>query len=135
MTSSALALQQAIVGELAADPGVLAALSGPRIYDDTPQPAAFPYVTIGQTTARSADADLEPADEHILTLHVWSRARGRREALAIIDEMRRALHDRPLALADHKLINLRHEFSEARRDRDGETIHGLVRFRAVTEPL
>jgi hypothetical protein len=33
-----------------------------------------------------------------------------------------------------RLVNLRHEFSEVRRDADGETSRGLVRFRAVTEP-
>jgi len=36
-------------------------------------------------------------------------------------------------LSGHRLINLRHEFSEARRDSDGETFHGIARFRAVTE--
>jgi hypothetical protein len=34
----------------------------------------------------------------------------------------------------HSLINLRHQHSEVRRDPDGETLHGLARFRAVTEP-
>lgn len=135
MIASSLALQQSIVSTLSSDASVVAALGGPRIYDDTPQPAAFPYVTIGQTTVRDADGDTASADEHIVTLHVWSRVQGRREALTIIGELRRCLHDQSLTLADHNLINLRHEFSEARRDRDGETIHGIARFRAVTEPL
>ncbi len=135
MTGSSLALQQAVVAALSADSGLLAALGGPRLYDDTPQPPSFPYVTIGQTTIRASDGDLAPADEHIFTLHVWSRAKGRREALAIIGELCRALHDQPLPLTGHRLVNLRHDFSEARRERDGDTIHGIARFRAVTEPL
>lgn len=135
MIASSLALQQAIVAVLSSDDSLLAAIGGPRIYDDTPQPPVFPYVTIGQTTVRAADGDLAPADEHIFTLHVWSRAKGRREALAIIGELCRILHDRPLTLLDHRLINLRHDFSEARRDRDGDTIHGIARFRALTEPV
>lgn len=135
MTGSSLALQQAVVAALSADSGLLAALGGPRLYDDTPQPLSFPYVTIGQTTIRASDGDLAPADEHIFTLHVWSRAKGRREALAIIGELCRALHDQPLTLTGHRLVNLRHDFSEARRERDGDTIHGIARFRAVTEPL
>jgi hypothetical protein len=44
------------------------------------------------------------------------------------------LHDQPLTLVDHDLVNLRHEFSEARPDPDGDTYHGIVRYRAVTEP-
>lgn len=46
-----------------------------------------------------------------------------------------ALHDQPLALTGHRLINLRHEFSDVRRDADGDTFHGTVRFRAVTEAI
>lgn len=135
MTASCLALQQAVVAALTADSGVLAALGGPRVYDDTPQPPTFPYVTIGQTTVRASDGDLSAADEHIFTLHVWSRAKGRREALAITGEICRVLHDQSLTLTGHRLVNLRHDFSEARRDRDGDTIHGIARFRAVTEPI
>jgi hypothetical protein len=44
------------------------------------------------------------------------------------------LHDQPLTLVDHDLVNLRHEFSEARPDPDGDTYRGIVRYRAVTEP-
>jgi hypothetical protein len=134
MPSSALALQKALFTHLTTAPGVLALLGAPRIYDDTPQPATFPYVTFGQSTLRDADGDDAPADEHVLTLHVWSRAAGRREIHALIDALRAALHDQPLTLESHRLINLRHEFSDARRDADGETLHGIVRFRALTEP-
>ena len=49
-------------------------------------------------------------------------------------ELRAALHDQPLTLSGHRLINLRHEHSEARREPDGETYHGIARFRATTEP-
>ena len=52
----------------------------------------------------------------------------------IIEAIKAALHDQPLLLADHHLVNLRHEFSEARLDPDGDTFHGIVRYRAVTEP-
>ncbi|WP_425283503.1 hypothetical protein [Methyloceanibacter superfactus] len=33
------------------------------------------------------------------------------------------------------MVNLRHEYTEARLDADGETLHGIVRYRAVTEPM
>ncbi len=42
---------------------------------------------------------------------------------------------RRLTLAGHRLVNLRQEFAEHRREPDGETIHGIARFRAVTEPV
>ena len=135
MTASALALQQAIYATLTQAAPLTALLGGPRIYDDTPQPVVFPYVTFGQSTVREASTSTEPGDEHIVTLHVWSRAHGRSETHAIIEVLRSSLHDKPLTLTGHHLVNLRHEFSEARRDPDGETIHGIVRLRAATEPL
>ena len=135
MISSALALQQAIYTALTNLAPLTSLLGGPRIYDDTPLPVVFPYITFGQSTLREASTSTEPGDEHIVTLHVWSRARGRSQAHAIIDLLRAALHDQPLTLTGHHLVNLRHEFSDARRDPDGETIHALLRLRAVTEPF
>lgn len=136
MPSASFALQAAIFAALSADSG-LAALAGtpPRLYDDVPPRPSYPYVTLGQSSERDWSADSDPGAEHVLTLHVWSKAAGRKEALAIAAAIHSVLQDAPLSLAGHRLINLRHEISEARRDPDGETIHGLVRFRAVTEPL
>ncbi len=135
MPSSAHALQQSIFSTLGAEPSIVALLGEPRIYDQVPQPAAYPYVSFGQSIIRDASTSTDLSDEHMLTLHIWSRAEGRKETHELIDAVRSALHDRPLTLVGHRLINLRHEFSEARREPDGDTIHGLVRLRAVTEPL
>jgi hypothetical protein len=135
MTASALALQKSIFATLSAHAPLVAQLGGSRIHDDVPQTEEFPYVSFGQSTVRDADTGTEPGDEHIFTLHVWSRAKGRREAYAIIDTLRAALHDEHFSLDGHRLVNLRHEFSEVRRTPDGETLHGITRYRAVTEPL
>ena len=135
MPSSALALQTSIFATLGADANVLALLGAARIHDQVPQPATYPYISFGQSTTRDADTTTEHRDEHLLTLHIWSRAEGRTETHKLIDAIRSALHDQPLALTGHRLINIRHDFSEARRDPDGDTLHGIVRLRAVTEPL
>ncbi|KAB2910820.1 MAG: DUF3168 domain-containing protein [Hyphomicrobiaceae bacterium] len=134
MPSSSWALQQSVFARLSADATLLGLLGGARIYDDVPQAADFPYLTFGQSTVRDWSTATEAGDEHILTLHVWSQAKGRREAHEIMGAVRTALHDQGLSLAGHRLVNMRHEFSEARRDPDGETYHGIVRYRAVTEP-
>ena len=133
--SSALALQTAIFETLSDDAALTALLGAPRIYDDTPQPATFPYITFGASVSRDLDTSLSPADEHTFTLHVWSREAGKSQTHRILDRLTWLLHDQPLALAGHKLINLRKEFRDARHDPDGETIHGILRLRAVTEPV
>lgn len=133
-TEPALALQQAIQSRLAADSGVTGLLGGARIHDDVPPGAVLPYVTYGEAVAGDWGTASEDGREHRVTLHAWSRHGGRLEACRIIAAIDVALTDAPLVLADHHLVNLHYEFSETRRDPDGETFHGLVRYRAVTEP-
>ena len=105
---------------------------------DVPQGTSLPSsLTLGQSTERdwsTVRAATDDGRKQILTLHAWSNARGKKQTHDIIGAIRTALHDQPLTLTGHRLVNLRHEFSEARRDPDGETIHGIARFRAVTEP-
>src|SRR5262245_39109584 len=134
MSSASWSLQQSVFAALTADSALTSLLGGARIYDDVPQGTGLPYLTLGQSTERDWSTGTEDGNEHILTLHVWSNARGKKQAHDIIAAVRSALHDQPLTLTGHRLVNLRHEFSEARRDPDGEAIHGIARFRAVTEP-
>lgn len=133
MGNAAWALQQAVYAALANDAPLVALLDGARIYDVVPTRAEFPYVTFAQTAERDWSTGDEAGGEHGLTLHVWSRGGGRKQTLAIVAALRAVLHEAELSLSGFRLINLRHEVSEARRDGDGETFHGIVRFRAVTE--
>jgi hypothetical protein len=134
MTHPSLALQKAVVAALVADAAV-GALIGDRIYDAQPRDAIFPYLTIGQVNTTDWSTGTEDGGEHQLTLHAWSRERGKRECYAIGEAVEAALHDAALTLDGHALVNLRFEFAETRRDPDGITFHGAMRFRAVTEPV
>lgn len=134
MSSSAFSVQKAVHAALTDDAGVLGLLGGPRIYDDVPRGVPAPYVSFGLTTERDWSTGSEAGSEHVVTLHVWSDAAGRKQTQDIVSALRAALHDAALAVAGHHLVNLRHEFSETRREADGEGYRGLVRLRAVTEP-
>ena len=135
MTDPGWALQKAVYGTVTTNVDVLAVLGGPHIYDHVPRRTPRPYVTFAQSTIRDWSAGSETAHEHTVTLHVWANARGSKKAAAIADALRGALHDRQLTLDGHHLVNLRHELTEIRRIEDGETLNGIVRFRAVTEPV
>lgn len=135
MTPSAgWALQKAVFQALRDDSELTTLLGGQKIYDDVPQDTSFPYIAFGRTSQRDWSTGTDGGTEHSLTLHIWSRAAGRRQVFKIISRTRALLHDQPLAMTNHNLINMRFEFSEARRDNAGENFHGLIRFRAVTEP-
>lgn len=135
MPTASWSLQTAIHSALIADPALTALLGGQRLFDHVPRGTPFPYITFGQTTERDWSTGGGEGGEHVVTLHVWSQARGRRQIQTIAAAVRALMHDAELSLNDHRLINLRHEFTEVRRETDGETLRGLVRFRAVTEPL
>lgn len=128
-------LQKAVFETLAADATLASLLGGASIYDHVPQDAAFPFVVLDQTRIADWSTGTEPGAEHQLTLHVWSCYRGKAESYAIADTIREALDEAALPLAENRLVNLRHQFSDLRRDADGETWHAVLRFRAVTEPL
>jgi hypothetical protein len=134
MTAASWALQRSIYQTLVAAPALTGRLGGDRIYSKAPQGQALPYITLGQTVTLDWSTGTEDGTEHDLTLHIWSRADSAEEVHEIMDAVKAVLHDRPLSLDDHYLVNLRHEFAEARIDPDGETMHGIVRYRAVTEP-
>lgn len=135
MTAPAAELQKAVFAALAGDAPLAAALGGSKIYDHVPPGTAFPYITFGRTSVYDWSTGTESGTEQLFTLHVWSKAHGRAEALAIVERIGALLHDRPLVLDGHALVNLRQEFSEVRQDEDLDVYHGLARFRAVTEAI
>ena len=135
MTPASVALRAAIHRALITDTALLAALGGPRIYDEPPREAAFPFVTLGEARISDVSADDAPTQEHQLTLHAWSRQGGHKEAHVITGALLQALDDAPLAPSGHRLVNLRFALADIRREPDGRTYHALVRFRAVTEPI
>ncbi|MEI9995695.1 MAG: DUF3168 domain-containing protein [Rhizomicrobium sp.] len=135
MSAASWALQQAIFATLATDSAVLEAVGDPpRIFDAVPRGAAFPYIVIGDDRESDWSTATEPGSAHALTVHIWSRAAGRREtrlaAQAVID----ALNGAALAIDGQTLIDLRWLEAESVRESDGETVHAQLRFQALLEP-
>ena len=133
MTSPAIELQKAVFSALSGTSALTAAMGASRIYDNAPANVAFPYVTFGRTTAYDWATGTEDGTEHLFTLHVWSKTKGKAETLEIMAIVKQALHDSDLQLTGHTLVNLRSEFEEARFNEDLAVHHGILRFRAVTE--
>jgi Protein of unknown function (DUF3168) len=128
------ALQRGVYQALTGSLDLTRLLGGVRVYDHAPQSAPYPFITLGQSVIRDWSTGTEDSAEYNLTFHIWSRSGGKKQVHEIIETIKDVLPDQPLMLPDHHLINLRHEFSEARLDPDGDTFHGVVRYRVVTEP-
>jgi len=125
-------LQAAVFAKLSNDLNV-------PVYDAVPQPedggdiAEFPYVTIGEDTFTPFDTDNSIGYDATLTIHTWSRQRGRKETKEIQQEIYNALHRQTLTVAGFHFINLAFEFADTFVDSDGLTRHGVQRFRCIIE--
>ncbi|PSJ61342.1 DUF3168 domain-containing protein [Pseudaminobacter soli (ex Li et al. 2025)] len=135
MTASAVELQKAIFSVLEADSALIGLLGGAKVFDRAPDDQPFPYLTFGRTSVYDWSTGTEKGSEHLFTLHVWSKAKGKKEALEIMEAARKRLDAGSLALDSHHLVNMRLEFAEARYDEDLAVHHGLLRYRAVIEDL
>ncbi|MFP1631582.1 DUF3168 domain-containing protein [Zhengella sp. ZM62] len=133
MASAAAELQKAIHATLTGNGAVTDLLGGRRVYDFAPERARFPYVTIGRTSVYDWSTGDGDGSEHLVTLHVWSRARGKAEAHAIIEAAERALDEFSPELDGHRLVGLFREFAEVYFDEDMELQHGLLRYRVLLE--
>lgn len=132
MTAASADLQKAMFAALTGNAALVALMGGARIFDRAPTDAAFPFVTFGRTSVFDWSTSTEEGLEHLVTLHVWSKAKGRKEAFAILDAVHTALGT-PLSLDGQHLVSFRFEFAEVTFDDDISVHHGLLRLRAVTE--
>jgi hypothetical protein len=90
-------------------------------------------VTCGQTSAFDWNTGADNNDDQLITLHVWSKANGDAETLAIMDAIKARLADAALVIGPRGQTRLSLEFTEARYDEDLLVHHGLLRFRALTQ--
>ncbi|PYE88389.1 uncharacterized protein DUF3168 [Phyllobacterium leguminum] len=128
-------LQKAVYLALCDDAALRARLGGPKIYDHISAIAPFPYVTFGQTTVYDWSTGSEIGDEHLFTIHVWSRTGGRKQVLDIMDLIAARMAQAIPTLDGHRLVNLALQYSQARNDDERDGYHGLLRYRAVTEAV
>jgi len=126
--------------ETALQAGIYTRLSGllsVPVHDDVPAGdadgtgAPFPYVTIGEDTLAGWDSFTSDGAEATITIHVWSRARGRKEVKQVQGEIYDALHRQPVAIAGFDLVSCLFEQSVSMLDPDGITRHGVQVFRVI----
>ena len=115
-----------------------AALSVP-VYDAVPQAvdsgddSAFPYVTVGNDSVGEFDTDTSIGFDTDVTVHAWSRYRGRREVKEIQQDIYDAIHLQNIPVAGSTLVMALFQDATSFLDADGITRHGVITFRVVTE--
>jgi len=123
-------LQKAIFTTLSGSVRGMDAANVP-VFDDVPEGTEYPYVVIGEETAANNGTKTLDGIEHTLTIHAWSRYRGRREIKEIMQSVYENLHNTDISVTGASLVNIRQEFNTTLAETDGITRHGVMRFRAV----
>jgi len=131
MADHSFELQKTIYAKLNTDSTIKTTYSA-TVHDHVSSGTAFPYVVIGEETliddSSSKDIDF---NEFTLTIHTFSRNRGRKEAKQIMARIYALLHKTSLTVTGANHINTRFEYSDVVREQDGLTYHGVQRFRTI----
>lgn len=131
MATAAWPLQVAIVGKLDGDEKLAALVSG--VYDEPPEKAQHPYITVGNITEVPDDAHDRQGLNATVTLHIWSRYRGFKEALEVLGHLDRVLDRQPIVVPGWTNVSIAREWHDTMRDPDPEIRHIPVRYRVWLE--
>lgn len=127
MTAALWPLQQAVYAKLTGHAPLTALVSG--VYDEVPEPAQFPYVSLGSITELVDDAHNQRGLEASVVLHVWSKYRGFKEAGLILSQLDAALDRQPLTVAGFEDVSIAHQQHTQLRDPDPQIRHINVSYR------
>ncbi len=128
MKTAILSLQTAIYNRLSNDAQLAAKITG--VYDAVDENTVFPYLTVGNgDTVNNWSTSTWYGEELTHTLHVWSRYKGKKEAVEIMNLIINAL-SQPLSIDGGFLVEFTQlEFMEVLSDPDDITRHGVMRYR------
>lgn len=122
--SPSLELRASVVAALEGSAGV-GALVGDRIYDHVPEGAVFPYLTL---RVDNCTADDDACGNHwacAVSVHIWSRKKGRNHVEEIAGPVREAL-DGVDAVTGFVVNYRQFEMERVLDDPDGITTHGII---------
>lgn len=128
-------LQKAIYAKLANDAPLLAIATAVYDYvpqpDDSGDPAEFPYVVIGDDSLNAWDTDSTTGADASVTIHTWSRYKGKQEIKAMQGAIYAAVNRATLAIAGYSFVLSDLLTSDSFVDSDGVTQHGVQTFRVL----
>lgn len=125
-------MQRALFVALSAGPP----LAGGRIFDQVPEGAAFPYVTLGDEQLLDAGNSCDDGWEVFSDIHIWSRPRSgsKAEAKDLAAAVIQRTVNGPLVVAGFTVVSARLETQRSFRDPDGKTEHTVVTVRHILNP-
>lgn len=132
--SAAVALQDALLGVLRADPGVQALVDG-RVFDQLPSSIEYPYILLGVSYFRPENKDDVIYRVETFQLDVWSSDGGKKwPCRKIVDAVVSAFELTELSLAaPYACSKLDVVLARITDDPDGLRTHGIIQIEAGIE--
>lgn len=127
MATAARPLQTAIVSTLRASSALTSQVSG--IFDEVPEDAVHPYVSIGSITETADDAHDRQGLDVVVTIDVWSTYPGNAEAADVFAAVDAALDRQPLTVSGWTDVSIRHESHQFLKDPDPDIRHVQAQYR------
>jgi len=124
-------VQKAMKTLLTADSTLSAIIVG--VYDSVPTNSDFPYLVFSDSTNTANNLFGHNVRDLTMTIHIFSRYEGFKEAYQIQDRLEAVLDHATLSLNTLHAVYCEYEFSTSLRDPDGITLHVPVRFRLKIE--
>lgn len=124
MATAMRPLQTALYAKLNAVP----ALAG-RVFDKVPEPAPFPFVSLGSITEFPDDAHDAQGLNSLVTVHVWSTAPGNSEVYDLFAAVDAALDRAPLTVAGFTEVQIKHTQHQTLDDPDPLVRHLNAQYR------
>ena len=131
MTSPILESMRAVHAALTGDAALMGRVSG--VYGRIPEESAFPYVSYFTVDAFEDDAECITSTRMTLQVDIWGRDVSPAPVYEIESEVKRVLHNAPLALTDNAMVFIKWDISRDLPDPDGLTHHRAMTFTIVTE--
>jgi len=123
-------LQKAIFSALTS-----ASVCSGRVYDQVPESATYPYVTIGDENVRDDGNQCADGWEIFFDVHVWSRPE--RASKVELKQASAAVRNAIVSISSltgFSLVSMEHQATLSRRESDGLTEHAAMTFRAIIDP-
>jgi len=128
--SYAAALQTAIFARLDAELSVQVVAYHEQVADAA-RDDKFPVVLIGDDSFTQNNSDDRRGFSATVTVHTFTRERGYAEVKLIQGQIYDALDRFALSVLGYGVTMIDQEYSEATREADNLTVHGVQRFRVL----
>lgn len=108
------------------------ALAPVLVLDQAGPNQEFPYATIGEFICGETDTLTEQSIDLEVTVHVWSRQPGMQQCEDLMTIAKDTLDRKVLPVTGFQWVTTIWNYAQTLREPDGQTRHGILRFRVMT---